>query len=231
MAEPTALILGVGAGLGASLVRRFRAGGLRVAAAARNGERLAGLFPGDDHISCHQVDATDGAAVAALVDKVERESGPVEVAIANSAAWKIAPVIDLSAEEFTAIWQAGCLPAFHLTKAVAKGMIARGRGTILFTGSAAQMRAGAGFGAMAVAKSGLRAFSQAAARDLGPKGLHVAHIAIDGPIDSARTRAANGDHSRLVAPDGIAEAYYQLHVQPRAAWSNEIDVRTFAEWL
>ncbi|MDH7797647.1 MULTISPECIES: SDR family NAD(P)-dependent oxidoreductase [unclassified Beijerinckia] len=231
MAEPTALVLGVGAGLGASLVRRFRAGGLRVAAAARNSERLATLFAGDTLVSCHGVDATDGAAVAALVEKVERESGPIEVAIANSAAWKIAAVTDLTAEEFTAVWQAGCLPAFHMTKAVAKSMIARGRGTLLFTGSAAQMRAGAGYGAMAVAKSGLRAFSQAAARDLGPKGIHVAHIAIDGPIDSARTRAANSDHNRLVAPDGIAEAYYQLHVQPRAAWSNEIDVRTFAEWL
>lgn len=231
MAEPTALILGVGAGLGASLVRRFRSGGLRVAAAARNGERLAKLFAGDDHVSCHALDATDGAAVAALAEKVERDSGPIEVAVANSAAWKVAPIVDLTSEDFTAIWQAGCLPAFHLTKAVVKGMTGRGRGTILFTGSAAQMRASAGFGAMAVAKSGLRAFSQAAARELGPKGLHVAHIAIDGPIDSARTRAANTDHNRLVAPDGIAEAYYQLYMQPRAAWSNEIDVRTFTEWL
>ena len=110
-------------------------------------------------------------------------------------------------------------------------MAARGQGTLLFTGSAAQMRAGPGFGAMAVAKTGLRALSQALARELGPKGVHVGHVVIDGPINSARTRAANTNHNRLIDPDGIAAVFHALHLQPRLAWSNEIDVRTFSDWL
>ncbi|MDF2119870.1 SDR family NAD(P)-dependent oxidoreductase [Roseiarcaceae bacterium H3SJ34-1] len=230
MPVSTAFILGVGPGLGASLVRAFRADGLKVVAAARSVDKLRTLFASDPDVVCYSVDALDGAAVAAAVGKAEREIGPLELAIANPAAWKIAPVIDITEADFTSVWKAGCMPAFHLTQAAAKAMLPRGRGTILYTGSAAQMRAGVGFGAMAVAKSGLRAFSQAAARELGPKGLHVAHVVIDGPIDSERTRASNADHDRLIDPAGIAEAYRYLHNQKRSAWTNELDVRTFSEW-
>jgi NAD(P)-dependent dehydrogenase (short-subunit alcohol dehydrogenase family) len=230
MSEGTVLVLGVGPGLGAALVRRFRAAGHPVAAASRNPDKLAGIFGDDAGVRTYRCDATDGAAVTALVETVEREMGPLEVAIANSAGWKVEGFLDLAAGDFTEIWRQGCLGAFHLGQAAARSMAPRGRGTIMFTGSAAQMRAGVGFAALAVAKSGLRVLTQAMGRELAPKGIHVAHMVLDGPIDSERTRSRYADAGRLLDPEGLAEAYYFVHSQPRAAWSNEIDLRTSADW-
>jgi NAD(P)-dependent dehydrogenase (short-subunit alcohol dehydrogenase family) len=230
MSEGTVLVLGVGPGLGAALVRRFRAAGYSVAAAARQQEKLVGMFGDDAGVRTYRCDATDGAAVTALVETVEREMGPLEVAIANSAGWKVEGFLDLSAGDFTEIWRQGCLGAFHLGQAAARSMVTRGRGTIIFTGSAAQMRAGVGFAALAVAKSGLRALTQAMGRELAARGIHVAHMVLDGPIDSERTRQRYADAGRLLDPQGLAEAYYFVHRQPRAAWSNEIDLRTSADW-
>jgi NAD(P)-dependent dehydrogenase (short-subunit alcohol dehydrogenase family) len=229
MTVKTALVTGAGPGLGASLVRRFRKAGLHVAAFARNADRLKETFADDSGVTCIPGDVTDGASVAAAVEQIEK-IGPLDVAIANSAAWKISNLLDLEPTEFETVWRAGCLSAFNVARAAGKAMSARGHGTLLFTGSAAQMRAASGFGAMAVAKGGLRVLSQALARELGPKGIHVGHVVIDGPIDSARTRAANTNHDRLIDPDGIAEVFHALYVQPRNAWTNEIDVRTFCEW-
>ncbi len=229
MTTRTALVTGAGPGLGASLVRRFRKSGLHVAAFARNADRLKDTFGDDSGITCIAGDVTDAAAVAAAVEQIEK-IGPLDIAIANSAAWKIAPVLDFTAEDFEAVWRAGCLSAFNVARAAGKAMAERGQGTLLFTGSAAQMRAASGFGAMAVAKNGLRALTQTLARELGPKGVHIGHVVIDGPIDSARTRAANANHDRLIDPEGIAEVFHGLYVQPRNAWANEIDVRTFSEW-
>ncbi|MDB5405595.1 MAG: short-chain dehydrogenase [Rhodospirillales bacterium] len=226
----TALVLGVGPGLGAALVRRFRAAGYAVAAASRQRDKVAGIFGDDSGVRAYQCDATDGAAVAALVEAVERELGPLAVAIANSAGWRVDPFLDLSAADFTEIWRQGCLGAFHLGQEAARRMVPRGRGTILFTGSAAQMRAGVGFAALAVAKSGLRALSQAMGRELAPKGIHVAHMVLDGPIDSERTRVRVADAARLLDPAGLAEAYYFVHCQKPAAWTNEMDLRTAADW-
>lgn len=229
MTTRTALVTGAGPGLGASLVRRFRKSGLHVAAFARNGERLRETFGNDSGVTCIAGDVMDADAVAAAVAQIEK-IGPLDVAVANSAAWKIANVLDLEPQDFEAVWRAGCLSAFNVARAAGKTMLPRGQGAIIFTGSAAQMRAAPGFGAMAVAKGGLRLLSEALARELGPKGIHVAHVVIDGPIDSARTRASNTNHDRLIDPDGIAEAFHALYAQPRNAWSNEIDVRTFCEW-
>ncbi len=225
-----ALVLGVGPGLGAALVRRFRAAGYGVAAASRHGDKLAELFADDAGVRTYECDATDGAAVGALVEQVERALGPLDVAIANSAGWKVESFLDLPAADFAEIWRQGCLGAFHLGQEAARRMVQRGSGTILFTGSAAQMRAGVGFAALTVAKSGLRALTQAMGRELGPKGIHVAHMVLDGPIDSERTRARGGDPGRLLDPAGLAEAYYFVHTQKRAAWTNEIDLRTSVDW-
>lgn len=230
MTNGSAMIQGVGPGLGAALVRRFRRDGLKVAAVARNRDRLQEAFKDDPGVTCFGADATDGAAMTDVVARIEDEIGPLEVAVANSAAWKIAPFLEFAQSDFEEIWRQGCLPAFHVAQAAARPMIARGRGTILFTGSAGQLRAGPGFSAMAVAKHGLRGMAHALAREMGPKGVHVAHIVVDGPIDSARTRAAYSDHDKLIDPAGIADLYAMLHAQPRHAWSNEIDLRTFADW-
>jgi NAD(P)-dependent dehydrogenase (short-subunit alcohol dehydrogenase family) len=226
----TALVLGVGPGLGAALVRRFRAAGYGVAAASRQRDKLAGLFGDDAGVRTYQCDATDGASVAELVLQVERELGPLDIAIGNSAGWKVESFLGLPAADFTEIWRQGCLGAFHLGQEAARRMAMRGHGTILFTGSAAQLRAGVGFAALAVAQSGLRARTQAMARELAPKGIHVAHMVLDGPIDSERTRARVADPGRLLDPTGLAEAYYFVHTQTRAAWTNEIDLRTAADW-
>ena len=117
------------------------------------------------------------------------------------------------------------LSAFNLAQNAARVMLPRGRGTIAFTGSAAQMRAPSGFAAMAVAKSGLRAFAQSIARELGPKGIHVGHVIVDGAIDSERTRASIPDDDRRIDPDAIADAFHALYMQPRNGWTNEIDIR------
>jgi NAD(P)-dependent dehydrogenase (short-subunit alcohol dehydrogenase family) len=225
----TALVLGVGPGLGAALVRRFRAAGYGVAAASRQADKLAALVGEDAGVRSYACDATDGAAVAALVEQVERELGPLTVAIANSAGWKVESILALAAADFTEVWRQGCLGAFHLGQAAARRMVERGHGTILFTGSAAQLRAPANFAALGVAKSGLRALALAMAHELGSKGIHVAHMVIDGPIDSERTRG-RADRDRLIDPAGLAEAYYFVHSQTRAAWTNEIDLRTSADW-
>lgn len=230
MSGNSAIILGVGPGLGAALVRRFRKHGLSVAAVARNRDKLEQLFADDDGVTAIGADATDDKAVAEAVAQAEKDIGPIEVAVANGAAFKIVKLLDTSAEDFENMWRQGCLAAFHLARHAGKAMAGRGKGSLLFTGSTNQMRAGPGFAAMAVAKSGLRALTHAAARELGPMGIHVAHVMVDGPIDSERTRASNSDHNKLIDPAGIAEAFHFLHTQPRAAWSNELDLRTFSEW-
>ncbi|MGE3247569.1 MAG: SDR family NAD(P)-dependent oxidoreductase [Beijerinckiaceae bacterium] len=230
MTTGAAIVFGAGAGLGAATVRRFRAGGLKTVAVSRNEAKLRGVFAGEPDVLCIAADATDSRAVADAIDQAEAEAGPLCAAIANSAAWKIAPLLEHSPEDFEAVWKQGSLAAFNILHHAGNRMAARGSGSILFTGSAAQMRAGSGFGPMAVAKLGLRALVQAGARELGPKGIHVGHVVVDGPIDSDRTRASNSDHSKLIDPAGIAEAFWFLHNQPRNAWTNELDIRTGSEW-
>lgn len=226
----SAIVFGAGPGLGAALVHRFARGGLKVVAVSRNSEKLQGLFASAPDVMCIAADATDPSAVAAAIARAEKDAGPLAAAIANSAAWKIAPLMEHSPEEFESVWKQASLASFNILHHAAKPMAARGKGSILFTGSAAQMRAASGFGPMAVAKLGLRALVQAGARELGPKGLHVGHVVVDGPIASDRTRASHSDHAKLIDPAGIAEAFWFLHGQPPSAWTNELDIRTGADW-
>jgi NAD(P)-dependent dehydrogenase (short-subunit alcohol dehydrogenase family) len=129
----------------------------------------------------------------------------------------------------------GCFAGFLMGREVAKVMVPRGRGTILFTGATASVRGSAGFAAFAGAKHGLRALSQSMARELGPQGIHVAHVVIDGAIDTEfirsnfPARAALKDRDGILSPDAIAEAYWQLHIQHRSAWTHELDLRPWME--
>lgn len=230
MATESAIVFGAGAGLGAAIVHRFRQGGLKTVAVSRNAENLKSRFAATPDVLCNAADATDAAAVAAAIEQAENEAGPLAAAVANSAAWKIGPLLDHTPEEFEAVWKQASLSSFNILHHAGKRMAERGAGSILFTGSAAQMRAAAGFGPMAAAKLGLRALVQAGARELGPKGVHVGHVVVDGPIASDRTRANYSDHSKLIDPAGIAEAFWFLHSQPKSAWTNEIDIRTASEW-
>jgi NAD(P)-dependent dehydrogenase (short-subunit alcohol dehydrogenase family) len=216
-----AVIVGVGPGLGAALVRCFASAGLQVAAAARNAERTAALLSGTG-ARAYACDATDEVAVEALFARVVEELGPPSLVVHNPSHFVMQPVLDLAAEEFVQAWRVGCLGAFLVGRAAARAMVAQGRGTILFTGSTPSIKAGAEFAAFAAAKFGVRALAQSMARELGPKGIHVAHVVVDGPIDSP-------DNAELkiarLQPADIAEAFLALQRQPRSAWTHELDLR------
>jgi NAD(P)-dependent dehydrogenase (short-subunit alcohol dehydrogenase family) len=221
-----ALIGGAGEGLGAALGRRFAQGGLEVVLSSRTqGERA---------------DLRDEAEVIALFDRVEKR-GPIEVAIFNAGANFRASILDTPADMFEKVWRLGCYAGFLFGREAAKRMVARGKGTILFTGATASVRGASQFAAFAAAKGGLRQVAQSMARELGPKNIHVAHVVIDGMIDNRRTRERMAERRKelnlnadlppdgMLATDAIAELFWQLHAQPRSAWTFEADLRPWAE--
>lgn len=230
MAKDVALIVGVGPGLGAALARRFAKGGLAVAVAARRVDALSELAReiGGRAYAC---DATEEDSVGQLFTAVERDLGRPTVVVYNAGAFSPGSVLEINAAEFERCWRALCLGGFLVGQRAARGMVEAGRGTILLTGATASVRGGARFANLAVGKFGLRALAQSMARELGPKGVHVAHIVIDGQIRSERyaelekQRPADG----LLDPDAIAEAYWHLHMQTRSAWTLEIDLRPWVE--
>jgi NAD(P)-dependent dehydrogenase (short-subunit alcohol dehydrogenase family) len=157
------------------------------------------------------------------------------VAIFNAGANFRAPIAETPAEMFEKVWRLGCYAGFLFGREAARRMLARGKGTILFTGATASMRGAAHFAAFAAAKGALRQVAQSMARELGPESIHVAHVVIDGMIDNRRTRERMADRvgdlpaDGMLATDAIAEAFWQIHVQPRSAWSFETDLRPWAE--
>jgi len=223
---PVAVIVGVGEGLGYALGKRFAAAGFKVALAARNAERIERLaeaiVEAGGQALALPTDARDERAVMELFERLERDHGPVEVASFNAGAWYRSPIAELPADMFEEVWRAGCYAGFLVGREAARRMTPRARGTILFTGATASLRGGARFAAFAAAKHGLRALAQSMARELGPIGIHVAHVVIDGKID------LRSDDSAL-APDAIAETFYRIHTQSRTAWTFEADLRPWAE--
>ena len=234
-----AVIAGVGEGLGYALARRFAQAGYPVALAARTADRLARLaaeiqrsggkaFPAP-------TDLREEQEVKALFDALESEHGPVEVAVFNAGANFRASIHDTPADMFEKIWRLGCFAGFLFGREAARRMAPRGRGTILFTGATASIRGSAHFAAFAAAKNGLRAVAQSMARELGPKGIHVAHVVIDGMIDTAAVRQRFADRVKDLGPEAmldtaaIAELYFQIHAQPRSAWTFEADLRPHGE--
>jgi NAD(P)-dependent dehydrogenase (short-subunit alcohol dehydrogenase family) len=232
MSQPeTVLVVGVGPGLGWGLVRAFARSGRRVAAAARRSEHVSELAAAEPDLGVHAYacDATDGSAVRRLFEAVDRDLGAPRVVVFNAGVFQRAGILDLDAADLERSWRVGCLGAFHVGQAAARRML-DGGGTILFTGATASLRGGAGFAALAVQKFGLRALAQSMARELAPRGVHVAHVIIDGVIASERTAAfvPSGEDTAL-DPDAIARAYLGLHEQPRSAWTHELDLRPWVE--
>jgi len=230
MTSGVAVVLGAGPGLGAALARRFAAAGLAVAVARRQVdalERLAGETGG----RAYACDATDAAAVEALFENTERDLGPPDVAVYNAGAYRPGGILEIDPADFELCWRIGCLGGLHFGQAAARRMVGRGAGTILFTGATAALRGGARFANLAVPKFGLRALAQSMARELGPQGVHVAHVVIDGQIASERAghHAEQRGADAVLAPEAIAEAYYQLYRQPRSAWTQELDLRPCLE--
>jgi len=214
-----ALIGGAGEGLGAALGRRFSKTHEVVLSSRTQGERA---------------DLREEAQVIELFDRVEKR-GPVEVAIFNAGANFRASILETPAEMFEKVWRLGCYAGFLFGREAARRMMPRAKGTILFTGATASVRGSAQFAAFAAAKGGLRQVAQSMARELGPKNIHVAHVVVDGMIDNRRTRERMADRVKdlpadeMLATDAIAELFWQLHAQPRSAWTFEADLRPWAE--
>jgi len=231
--QPVAVVVGVGPGLGFALAQRFAEAGMALAMAARHQERLVQLLAAHplDHARSFGCDATDPAAVEHLFAQVEQDLGTPEVVVFNAGAFEPGSILEIKPADLERCWRIGCLGGFLVGQAAARRMVAQGRGTILFTGATASLRGGASFANLAVPKFGLRALAQCMARELGPKGIHVAHVIIDGQIHSERyahLEAQRGPES-LLHPEAIAEMYYQLHRQPRSAWTLELDLRPWTE--
>lgn len=237
MAQESAVIVGAGGGLGAALARRFAKGGLAVAVARRDADALAPLVDeaaqAGGTARAYGVDATDERQVEELFAQVEADLGPVRVAIFNAGSFLIKPVAETSADEFRALWQTCCLGGFLTGRAAARRMLPHREGAIFFTGATAALRGGARFAAFASAKFGLRALAQSMARELGPEGIHVAHIVVDGIIDGPRTRSFTAGQTiepdTILNPDHIAQTYWSVYKQPRSAWTFELDLRPYSE--
>jgi NAD(P)-dependent dehydrogenase (short-subunit alcohol dehydrogenase family) len=230
-----AVVVGVGPGLGAAAARGFGREGFAVGLMARGKEKLAPVEQeiaeaGGKALSV-PCDATDEASVGAAFERVAGELGPVDVLIWNAGAFTMGGVLDVSPEDFERSWRGNCLGAFLTARKALPGMLERGRGTVLLTGATASLRGSARFSCLAVGKFGLRAFAQSMAREMGPRGIHVAHVIIDGQIDTPRLRAAapGREPSTLLSPDAIADTYWHLHAQPPTAWTLELDLRPSVE--
>jgi len=233
----TAIVVGAGPGLGSALARRFAEAGMKVAAARRNADQLAGLVKdAKGAVRAYSCDATDENTVTALFAKVAKELGTPRFVAYNAGGFVRKSVLETTREEFERCWRNACLGGFLVGREAARAMLTaksggRHNGTIVFTGATASLRGGANFVNLAVGKFSLRALAQSMAREFQPQGIHVAHVIIDGQIESdrpGRTVAERGADA-VLSPDAIAEAYYQLHSQSPSAWTLELDLRPYVE--
>jgi NAD(P)-dependent dehydrogenase (short-subunit alcohol dehydrogenase family) len=239
----TAAIVGAGDYIGAAIAKKFAAEGFTIFAGRRNGEKLAPLVkevesPGGK-IFARSLDARKEDEIVSFIDDADQHA-PLEVCIFNIGANVNFPLTDTTERVFRKVWEMACYAGFLTTREAAKAMLAHGRGSIFLTGATASLRGGFGFAAFASAKFGLRAVAQAAARELGPKNIHVAHLIIDSGVNTQWVRErikanegeealANLDPERLMNPQAVADTYWQLYQQPRSAWSSEIEIRPFGE--
>jgi len=230
-----AAVLGVGPGLGAAVAQRFAREGFTVGLMARGEESLAAAREevegsGGTALAV-TADATDAASVASAFDRVLEELGAPEVFVYNAGAFQMGGILELSPEQFDDCFRANCSGAFYGAQQVLPAMVERGRGTVILTGATAALRGSTRFAALATGKFGLRALAQSMAREFGSQGIHVAHVIIDGQINTPRLREAQPDReeSTTLSPESIAETYWQLHAQDPTAWTLELDLRPALE--
>ncbi len=230
--DETALIVGVGPGLGAALGRVFAGEGIQVALAGRREHAIAPLAEElGKPARAYACDATEEDQVAALFAAVTEDLAAPDIVVFNAGAFEIKGLFEIDAASFEDCWRTNCMAGFFVGRAAAVAMRARGHGTIVFTGATASLRAGANFINLAVGKFGLRALAQSMARELGRENIHVAHVIVDGIIDTERSRgfAADPGEDGLLDPGAIAANYLDLHRQPRSAWTFELDLRPWSE--
>jgi NAD(P)-dependent dehydrogenase (short-subunit alcohol dehydrogenase family) len=235
------LIIGAGDGLGGAIARAFAREGhpTCLTRRARNLEQLEALAGeirrqgGVAH--AFGVDARIETDMVALFNDIETRIGPLEVVVFNIGANVRFGLIETTARVFTKVWEMACFAGFLTGREAARVMVPRGRGSILFTGATASLRGREGFAAFAAAKAGLRAIAQSAAREFAPKGIHVAHVVVDGAIDGVFARTNRTDvetllsEDRILKPDQIAANFVWLHAQQRSAWTHELDLRPWTE--
>jgi NAD(P)-dependent dehydrogenase (short-subunit alcohol dehydrogenase family) len=236
-------VVGAGDYIGGEIAKKFAAEGFAVFVGRRQGDKLAPLV--------RDIEASGGRAFARALDaRKETEivsflsdadgHAPLEVCVFNIGANVTFPILDTTERVFRKVWEMACYSGFLTGREAARLMLPRGKGNIFFTGATASLRGGTGYAAFASAKFGLRAVAQAMARELGPKNIHVAHLIIDAGVNTewVRQRIAakegkqaleNLDPNRLMRPAAVAEAYWQLYLQPRDAWTFEHEIRPFAE--
>jgi NAD(P)-dependent dehydrogenase (short-subunit alcohol dehydrogenase family) len=235
-----ALVIGAGDATGGAVARRFAREGFVVCVTRRHADKLAPLVRRIEHeggqARAFGSDARREDDVTALFETIEREIGPIEVVSFNVGGNVRFPIRETTIRVYTKVWEMCALSGFLAGRAAANVMVPRQRGTILFTGATASVRGGAGYAAFAGGKHALRALAQSMARELGPEGIHVAHVVIDGAIDTAFTRSRDADRYEdrkaadgILNPDSIAENYWMLHAQQRDAWTHEFDLRPWTE--
>src|SRR6266851_5128180 len=239
----TAAVIGAGDYIGAEIAKKFASEGFTVFAGRRDGEKLEPLVKevetADGVIFGRSLDARKEEEIVAFLNDADRHA-PLEVCIFNVGANVNFPILETTDRVFRKVWEMACWAGFLAGRESARLMLPRGRGNIFFTGATASLRGGSGFTAFASAKFGLRAVAQSMARELGPKNIHVAHLIIDSGVDTAwvreRIKEKEGedalkdlDPARLMSPISVAEAYWQLYMQPRDAWTFEHEIRPFGE--
>ncbi|MGT2455398.1 SDR family oxidoreductase [Cupriavidus basilensis] len=237
--QRVALVIGAGDSTGGAIAKRFAAEGMVACVTRRTADKLQPLVD-----SIHDAggiayafgtDARKEEEVVALIDKIESEIGPIDVLVFNIGANVPSSILEETARKYFKIWEMACFAGFLNAREVAKRMVQRQRGTILFTGATAGLRGKENYAAFAGAKHALRALAQSMARELGSKNIHVAHIVVDGAIDTdfIRTnfpdRYALKDRDGILNPEHIAQNYWYLHSQPRDAWTFELDLRPWTE--
>ena len=222
------LIVGAGSGLSASLARRCHAAGMQVALAARDGEKARAVAQ-ETGASLHRCDASSIEDVAALFAALDASIGAPDLVVYNPSARLRGPVTELDPEATRAAIETTCFGAFLVAQQAARRMLARGSGSILFTGASAGVKGFANSSVFAMGKFGLRGLAQSLARELHPQNIHIGHFVIDGGIASDRPDRQDDGGDRMLDPDAIAEAYLQFHNQHRSAWAWEVELRPWVE--
>lgn len=239
----SAAVIGAGDYIGAAIAKKFAGEGFTVFAGRRRGDRLAPLV--------NEVESSGGRIIGRSLDARKEEdlarflgdadaTLPLDVCIFNIGANVNFPLLETTERVFRKVWELACYAGFLAGREAARLMLPRGRGNIFFTGATASLRSGVGYAAFASAKFGLRAVAESTARELGPQNIHVAHLIIDAGVDTAwvrdRIRQREGEAAlanlapgRLMRPEAVAEAYWQIYQEPRDAWSFEREIRPFAE--
>jgi NAD(P)-dependent dehydrogenase (short-subunit alcohol dehydrogenase family) len=224
----SALIVGVGPGLSASLARLFAKNGMQVALAARNTDKLAALA-GETAAATFACEATEPEEVAGLFDVVIATQGVPDIVVYNASARAPGPITDIQPDAVARAIAVSAYGGFLVAQQAARHMVARGSGSILLTGASASVKGYPQSAAFAMGKFALRGLAQSMARELAPKGVHVAHFVIDGGISSATRPNPNDSPDKFLDPDAIAETYWHVATQPRSAWTWEVELRPWVE--